>query len=46
MFNSAGLFDREQLLDKLAAEMEGDPDNVAAALLGGLTIVVQKQDRR
>jgi homoserine kinase len=37
-------FDREQLLE-LAADMEGHPDNVAAALLGGLTIVVQKQDR-
>jgi homoserine kinase len=37
-------FDREQLLE-LAAAMEGHPDNVAAALLGGLTIVVQKHDR-
>jgi len=37
-------FDREQLLE-LAADMEGHPDNVAAALLGGLTIVVQRADR-
>jgi len=37
-------FDREQILE-LAAAMEGHPDNVAAALLGGLTIVVQKADR-
>ena len=37
-------FDRDRILD-LAATMEGHPDNVAAALLGGLTIVVQKQDR-
>jgi homoserine kinase len=37
-------FDRDRILD-LAAAMEGHPDNVAAALLGGLTIVVQKQDR-
>jgi homoserine kinase len=37
-------FERDQILE-LAAEMEGHPDNVAAALLGGLTIVVQKDDR-
>jgi homoserine kinase len=37
-------FDRDRILD-LAAAMEGHPDNVAAALLGGLTIVVQMQDR-
>ncbi len=37
-------FDRGRLLE-LAAELEGHPDNVAAALLGGLTIVVQKGDR-
>jgi homoserine kinase len=37
-------FDRDRILE-LAAAMEGHPDNVAAALLGGLTIVVQKQDR-
>ena len=37
-------FDRDHVLG-LAAAMEGHPDNVAAALLGGLTIVVQKQDR-
>jgi homoserine kinase len=37
-------FDRERILE-LAADMEGHPDNVAAALLGGLTIVVQKDDR-
>jgi homoserine kinase len=37
-------FDRERLLE-LAAAMEGHPDNVAAALLGGLTIVVQRPDR-
>jgi homoserine kinase len=36
--------DRGRLLE-LAADMEGHPDNVAAALLGGLTIVVQKGDR-
>jgi len=35
---------RDRLLS-LAAAMEGHPDNVAAALLGGLTIVVQKGDR-
>ena len=37
-------FDRDRILE-LAAAMEGHPDNVAAALLGGLTIVVQRQDR-
>jgi homoserine kinase len=37
-------FDRDHVLG-LAAVMEGHPDNVAAALLGGLTIVVQKKDR-
>jgi homoserine kinase len=36
-------FDRRSLLE-LAADIEGHPDNVAAALLGGLTIVVQKRD--
>jgi homoserine kinase len=36
--------DREAILE-LAADMEGHPDNVAAALFGGLTIVVQKDDR-
>jgi homoserine kinase len=36
-------FGRDRLLE-LAADMEGHPDNVAAALLGGLTIVVQKGD--
>lgn len=37
-------FDRGRILS-LAAAMEGHPDNVAAALLGGLTIVVQRGDR-
>ncbi len=37
-------FDRARLLE-LAADIEGHPDNVAAALLGGLTIVVQGGDR-
>lgn len=37
-------FHRDQILE-LAADIEGHPDNVAAALLGGLTIVVQKDDR-
>jgi len=37
-------FDRDRILE-LAADIEGHPDNVAAALLGGLTIVVQKADR-
>jgi homoserine kinase len=36
--------ERDRILD-VAAAMEGHPDNVAAALLGGLTIVVQRQDR-
>jgi homoserine kinase len=36
-------FERDGILE-LAADMEGHPDNVAAALLGGLTIVVQRQD--
>ena len=35
---------RERVLE-LAAEIEGHPDNVAAALLGGLTIVVQRGDK-
>ncbi len=35
---------RDQLLE-LAAGLEGHPDNVAAALFGGLTIVVQKSER-
>jgi len=35
---------RDRLLE-LAATLEGHPDNVAAALLGGLTIVVQKDER-
>ena len=39
-----GPFDRDRILE-LAADMEGHPDNVAAALLGGLTIVVQRADR-
>lgn len=38
-----GTSGRERLLE-LAAEMEGHPDNVAAALLGGLTIAVQTGD--
>ena len=37
-------FDDAQLI-QLSSEFEGHPDNVAAALLGGLTIVVQKGDR-
>ena len=37
-------FDRARVLE-LAAAMEGHPDNVAAAMLGGLTIVVQSEDR-
>jgi homoserine kinase len=36
--------DRARLLE-LAAEIDGHPDNVAATLLGGLTIVVRKEDR-
>jgi homoserine kinase len=35
---------RDRLLE-LAADMEGHPDNVAAALLGGLTIAVQTGQR-
>ena len=37
-------FERETLLE-MAADIEGHPDNVAAALLGGLTIVVRKDER-
>jgi homoserine kinase len=37
-------FDRARLLE-LAAAIDGHPDNVAAAMLGGLTIVVRKQER-
>ena len=37
-------YKREALLE-LAADIEGHPDNVAAALLGGLTIVVRKDER-
>ena len=37
-------FDRDRVLG-IAAAMEGHPDNVAAALLGGLTIVVQRPDK-
>ncbi len=37
-------FDRAHVLE-LAADIEGHPDNVAAALLGGLTIVVRTGDR-
>lgn len=37
-------FERDRVLE-LAAGMEGHPDNVAAALFGGLTIVVQRRDR-
>lgn len=36
--------ERDRLLE-LAADIEGHPDNVAAALLGGLTIVVRKGDK-
>ena len=36
-------FDRARLLE-LAALVDGHPDNVAATLLGGLTIVVRKED--
>jgi homoserine kinase len=39
-----GPFDHARILE-LAADMEGHPDNVAAALFGGLTIVVQTDDR-
>jgi homoserine kinase len=37
-------FDRAGIL-ALAADIEGHPDNVAAALLGGLTIVVRSGER-
>ena len=37
-------FDQVRLLE-LAAEIDGHPDNVAATLLGGLTIVVRKGRR-
>jgi homoserine kinase len=37
-------FDRARVLE-LAAAIDGHPDNVAATLLGGLTIVVRKEDR-
>jgi homoserine kinase len=37
-------FDKDRVLG-IAAALEGHPDNVAAALLGGLTIVVQRPDR-
>jgi homoserine kinase len=37
-------FDRAGVLE-LAAEMEGHPDNVAATVLGGLTIVVRRGER-
>jgi len=37
-------FTRKALLE-MAADIEGHPDNVAAALLGGLTIVVRKDER-
>lgn len=37
-------FSRDALL-VMAADIEGHPDNVAAALLGGLTIVVRKDER-
>jgi homoserine kinase len=36
--------DRAQVLE-LAADIEGHPDNVAATILGGLTIVVRRADR-
>jgi len=36
--------DRAHMLE-LAADIEGHPDNVAATMLGGLTIVVRKDDR-
>jgi homoserine kinase len=36
-------FDQARLLE-LAAAIDGHPDNVAATLLGGLTIVVRKED--
>ncbi len=37
-------FDRPRLLE-LAADIEGHPDNVAATVLGGLTIVVRRGER-
>ena len=37
-------FERARILE-LAADVEGHADNVVAALLGGLTIVVEKDDR-
>jgi homoserine kinase len=37
-------WDRPHLLE-LAADIEGHPDNVAATVLGGLTIVVRRGDR-
>jgi homoserine kinase len=37
-------FDEARLLE-LAAAIDGHPDNVAATLLGGLTIVVRKEDK-
>lgn len=37
-------FSRVQLLE-IAAEMEGHPDNVAAALFGGIVVVVRRDDR-
>ena len=37
-------FDRAGVLE-LAAAIDGHPDNVAATLLGGLTIVVRKEER-
>ncbi len=37
------MFSRERLL-ALATEIEGHPDNVSAALLGGLVIIVSDQD--
>ena len=37
-------FERAALLE-MAADMEGHPDNVAATILGGLTIVVRRRER-
>jgi homoserine kinase len=51
---AAGLLGANELLGRplarlrlleLAAELEGHPDNVAAALFGGLTVVVRKGER-
>jgi homoserine kinase len=39
-----GPFDEAHVLE-LAAEIDGHPDNVAATLLGGLTIVVRKEEK-